>query len=148
MVVVGPSMVKFIAGPLAAAAAGLGYLEAVLCTALGMMSTVVLLTYVGSTARVWLIGLFSRKNEKPKKFSKRNRQIVRIWSKYGLKGVAFLTPLLLTPPGGTLIAVYFGEPKAKIVLYMLISAIIWSFIITGGVYLIGDKVVKAYLPGT
>jgi hypothetical protein len=59
-------------------------------------------------------------------FSKKSRQIVSLWSKYGELGIAFLTPIVLTPIGGTLILVSFGTKKRKIFSYMLISAIIWA----------------------
>jgi hypothetical protein len=46
-----------------------------------------------------------------------------------------LTPVILTPIGGTLLAVGFGSPRPKILLYMLISAGFWSVVLTFSIYL-------------
>ena len=140
------SAVKFIFGPITGVSSGLNFLETYCCTVAGMMLTVVVLSYLGTPARNWLAQKLASKKKK-KVFTKRNRRIVRVWGVYGMKGVAFLTPLLLTPPGGTLIAISFGEDKQKIVLYMLISAAVWGAVITGMVYVLGIQVVKVYLMG-
>ena len=138
------STFKFILGPLTGFPLGLNLLETYLCTVIGMMITVVVLSYVGEPVRKKWLQLFS-KNKSPKLFTSRNRRIVRIWNKYGMVGVAFLTPLLLSPPVGTLIAVSFGEHKHKIMLYMLISAAFWGIISSATIQVIGVQVVKAWI---
>jgi ABC-type sulfate transport system permease subunit len=45
-------------------------------------------------------------------------------------GVAMLTPVILSPIGGTIIAVSFGEDKWRIFIYMLLSSILWSLILS------------------
>ncbi len=59
-------------------------------------------------------------------FSKRSRKFVRIWRKYGLIGVAFLTPVLFSIPIGTIIANSFENNKQKIFVYMFLSIVFWS----------------------
>lgn len=114
---------KFIAGPLLGSAAGYRPLEIVFITVLGMMSSVMLFTFLGLRIKK----LYQTKFGKPKKtFSRKSRQIVSIWRKYGEIGIAFLTPIILTPIGGTLILVSFDTKKRKIFSYMLISAILWA----------------------
>ncbi|HZB13588.1 MAG TPA: hypothetical protein VE467_11185, partial [Chryseolinea sp.] len=83
--------------------------------------------------------------KKRNKFSPRNRRFVTIWKKYGLIGVAALTPILLTPIGGTLLALSSGSPKDKIIFYMFISASVWSVIMSVGLYFFGNEVLR-YLP--
>lgn len=141
------STFKFIFGPLAGIGSGLSFWETYLCTVIGMMTTVLVLSSIGTPARAWLIHKLTSRSKKKKVFNRRNRQIVKIWSKYGMRGVAFFTPLLLTPPGGTLIAISFGETRQKIVVYMLVSAIFWGALITAIVYILGEQVVKGYLIG-
>ena len=63
-------------------------------------------------------------------FSPRNRRIIRVWKKYGLWGVAWLTPILLSIPVGTFIMTRLERKKKKIVFKLLISIIAWSFILT------------------
>jgi hypothetical protein len=118
------SMLKFIGGPLLGINSGLTFLETVLFTSLGMMTSVILFTTIlGDRFHIWFLKIF---NKNPKLFTKKNRTKVRIWRNYGMKGVAFLTPIIFTPIGGTLVANSFGEPKKKIYLYMLLSALFWS----------------------
>lgn len=95
-------------------------------TACGMMTTVYLFTFLGSRLK-GLSSLFSSK--KRKTFTKRNRQFVRIWKKFGLKGVCFLTPLILTPPGGAIIINVLEGNKQLIVKWMWISAAFWSIVL-------------------
>ncbi len=128
------SMLKFVFGPVGGYTLGLSYLETVALTVGGMMTSVILFTFLGKHLKRWLASLSS----KPKKlFTPKNRKKVRLWRKYGIVGVAFLTPLLLMPIGGTLTAVSFGEKQGKIILYMFISAVICAFVFTGAIYIFG-----------
>lgn len=142
LVVIGCSMFKFIFGPLSGETFGLHPIETYLCTVTGVMVTATLLS--SDVTRKPILNLLARRKKK-KVFSKRSRAIVKIWTKFGLKGVAFFTPLLLTPPFGTLVAVSFGERRRKILLYMLISAAFWAAILTAVVEIVGVKVVEEYL---
>ena len=115
------SIFKFIAGPTLGFAAGLTVFETALLTVLGMMTSVILLTLVGDNVRDWI-----RVKLSTKRFSKGNRRFVSIWKKYGVFGVSFLTPIIFTPIGGTLLVNVVGGSKKKILTYMLASAIFWS----------------------
>jgi hypothetical protein len=75
--------------------------------------------------------------EIPKKkkpiFTKRNRMIVRLMQKYGLNGIAFLTPLLSLPLGVFIaerINEKFIQNRQKVLLYLCVSMVIWTFILT------------------
>jgi hypothetical protein len=136
------SMLKFIFGPLGGYAAGFSLLVTILVTVAGMMTVVLLFTFFGNWIREKFITRFFKKRNK---FSQRNRRFVTIWKKYGLIGVAALTPIILTPIGGTLLAVSSGSPKEKIIFYMFISASVWSILFSGALYLFGNEVLK-YLP--
>jgi len=104
-----------------------------------MMTTVIIITYSGDGIREKIFKKFFKKK---KLFTKKNRQFVKIWRKYGLEGIAFLTPILLSPPGGALIAVVLGggNEKKKIILHMLIWSVVWSIITTYIFYYSGDSV--------
>ncbi|MEX1189081.1 MAG: hypothetical protein WED33_07470 [Bacteroidia bacterium] len=66
-------------------------------------------------------------NPKPKKvFSKRTRGYVKIVRKYGLAGLALLTPTLLSIPVGTILARRFFPSRAKVFLYISGSVILWA----------------------
>ena len=129
--VFGLSMLKFFAGPVTGLAVGLKMWETMLLTIGGMMASVTILSFLGIELRHKLVARFAGKK---KKFSPRSRRIVRIWKRFGLQGVAFLTPLILSPLGGTIIAIGFGETPKRIILFMLTSAIFWGIIMTYIVY--------------
>lgn len=129
--VVVASTIKFVGGPLSGAALGLTWLETAVCTTLGMMVSVIVITYAGTA----LQALRQRyRPRQPKRFTKRTRLAVRIWHRFGLAGIAFLTPLILTPIGGTVLAVSFGVERAKLLLYMLISGVLWAIVQTLALY--------------
>ena len=65
-----------------------------------------------------------------KKFSNRTRKMVVFWKTYGLLGIAFVTPVILSIPVGTFIATKFVSNKKKIFLYMFCSIVLWSIILT------------------
>lgn len=64
-------------------------------------------------------------------FTKKNRRIVRVKRKYGLAGIAFITPLLLSIPVGVFLVVrYYNNSRTKF-FYLIASNLIWSLIYTG-----------------
>ena len=63
-------------------------------------------------------------------FTPRTRRIVRIWRRYGLTGLAALTPILFSIPLGIFFMVRFEKNKRKILLYMFVSILSWSLILT------------------
>lgn len=72
--------------------------------------------------------------KKKQVFTKRNRMIVRMMQKYGLNGIAILTPLLSLPLGviiASRINDKFINNRRKVHLYLCVSMIIWTFVITG-----------------
>jgi hypothetical protein len=129
------SMLKFIFGPAGGYIAGLNVVTTILVTVAGTMTVVLAFAYFGDFLRNRLFGALFRNR---KKFSERNRKFVRIWRKYGLVGVAALTPVLLTPIGGTLLAISFGTPKNKLILAMFVSASVWSVLLSTIIYFFGN----------
>jgi len=132
------TMLKVIFGPTLGYAAHLNIITTILVTFSGMMASVLLFTFFGTWLREKILHRFEKKNQK--KFTPKKRKIVTLWKKYGLTGIAVLTPLLLTPIGGTIVAVSFGSPKQKIILYMLVSAAIFAVGMTFAIYEFGDFV--------
>ena len=120
------SGLKFIFGPTLGVAYDLPLIVIILLTSGGMMTTIYLFTFFGD--RIRNLAMKFRKN--PKTFTKRNRRFVRIWRKFGLEGVCLLTPLILTPVGGGLLANLLGTNKKKLIKWMWISALGWSTILS------------------
>ena len=131
------SMVKFIGGPLSGTAFGLSWVETCVFTVLGMMTSVLIFSLLGAGVRS---RLFNRRKKKRKLFTTRNRRIVRIWRRYGLSGVAFLTPLIFSPILGTIVAASFGEPWKRIFVYMFVSAVFWGVVFSLLVHQLGHLI--------
>lgn len=121
------SMLKFIGGPLAGLALKLPWFETALCTLTGMMISVFLVLFAG-TALNQILQRYRKAT--PRRFTRRTRLAVRIWKRAGLAGIALLTPLLLTPIGGTVLAVSFRVPAIRILLAMLASGSFWGVVLT------------------
>ncbi len=125
--VMAASSIKFVAGPLTGFGLGLSMLETIICTWVGMMFTVTVMLTIGR----FLVQQISRiRIQKPKLFSGRVRYAVSIWQRFGIKGIAVMTPLLFTPIGGSLLALSFKVPTPRVLVFMAISGIFWSVIFT------------------
>ncbi|WP_245558435.1 hypothetical protein [Fulvivirga imtechensis] len=135
-------MLKFIAGPTLGYAGGFSLPGTIAITTTGMMSSVLLFTFLGKLLRERVLVRFFRNR---KRFTKRNRRFVAIWRRYGLLGVAFLTPVILTPIGGTIVLTSFGSSKREIVISMLLSAVFWSTVISTIIYTLGPKVLPDFM---
>ena len=65
-----------------------------------------------------------------KLFTPSSRKFVKLWRKYGLFGMAFLTPVIFSIPLGTVLVNAFEDNKKKIFIYMFFSILFWSVFIT------------------
>ena len=76
--------------------------------------------------------LFPKKN-KVKRTKKRGiKEVITIKTarKYGVYGIAAITPILLSIPIGTLIALRFFPEKKKTIPILMSSVVIWSLILS------------------
>jgi len=74
---------------------------------------------------------YIEKEQKTKKiFTRKNRRIVKIWKKYGLIGIALITPVIISIPVGTIIATRLIPERKKVLLYLCGSVIFWSLTMT------------------
>jgi hypothetical protein len=135
------SMLKFILGPSLGFAAKLHFVTTLIATVAGMMTVVFGLTYFGAWIKEKIIDRFFKR----KVFTPGNRRFATIWKKYGLTGIALLTPVVLTPIGGTLLAISSGSPREKIILFMFISATSWALIFTGIIYFVGSQALPDFV---
>ena len=135
------SAIKFIFGPLQGYALKLHPVTTLISTVLGMMISVVAFTYFGD----WLKNRFFKNYfNPPKNPSNARRRFLIMLRKYGLGGIAFFTPVILTPIGGTLLALGLNKPKGKVLLFMLMSGIAWGIIFTVAIYAFGKAVLPNY----
>jgi hypothetical protein len=99
---------------------------------------------------VWqFIVLYIKRKHKPHKyhhkhhikpkFSNLSRRIVRLKNKWGLYGLAVLTPCVLSIPFGTFIAARFF-PGKRTILLLCCSVLIWSLILNLGIFFFKSSV--------
>jgi membrane protein YqaA with SNARE-associated domain len=127
------STLKVVFGPIGGYMAGLNIFTSMFVTFAGMMTTVTILTFFGDLLKKGMMKRWFEKQQAKAMTSK--------WGKYGLFGIAFLTPLLLTPIGGTVLAVAGGYPRTKIMLYMLVSGFLYAIAFTWATYYFGQSLI-------
>jgi Na+-transporting NADH:ubiquinone oxidoreductase subunit NqrB len=134
--VVGLSTVKVLAGLAMAITHGMKPWEIFAALAAGSMIGVTFFTFFGLTIRRWRKERRMRLGiVKPLNYRKA-RKWKRMWLRFGLPGIALLTPPLISPPIGALIAVIFERRKGRILAYMGVSILLWSALFA----LVGDQI--------
>jgi len=131
---------KFALAPPTGIGLGLSEWETILCTIAGMSITAFLVPLIGEKIFAYFRKKRLEKGKKTKVFTPRKRLIVKIWQKFSIWGIAFLTPVLFSPIVGCAIAVSFGVQRQKILLTMLVSAVFWATTMT-----LGAEYVKSIL---
>ncbi len=108
------------------------YALALLSSCTGAIFGSVVFTYLFAGILKWWDnlkdGMFTSKHPK-KIFTKFNRRVIRIKHRFGLTGIAILTPIFLSIPIGAFLAERFYKDKKKVIIYLSISAIAWCFLL-------------------
>jgi len=71
---------------------------------------------------------FHRKARKT--FTRRNRNIIKIKSRYGLWGIVILSPVILSIPVGAFLMVKYYGLKLTNIVWLLTGQIVWSLLYT------------------
>lgn len=86
--------------------------------------------------------LDEKRRKKPKVFNRRNRWIVRLKMKYGLKGLLLISGLISVPIASLLAARYF---KSDTTLPMMIMGFtIWSLLLTAGSFFVENVISQLF----
>lgn len=131
-------MVKFVLGvPALYTATGWGFLPLFTFASIAGISGVAAFLYF----ETWLSKMWAfirqrffppKKPKKPaKRFTRGNRILVKVLRSYGLPGLAFITPTLISIPIGTVLAGRLFPNHRKVLLFLSGSVILWSAILSG-----------------
>ena len=133
--------VKFLPAPFLAEIEHYDFTEAFFITTLGGTIGVVAFVFIGEgIKRGWqAMGRFFRmiftgkKITAPpppkRKFTRGNRFIVRVKRRFGLTGIAFVTPCIISIPVGCLVAMHFFKNRRKVLGSIMLSLVLWSLLL-------------------
>ena len=142
------STIKFLFAPALAFGMGLNFIQTWLSTTAGGIVGVVAFFFLSK----WLLQLYTRhffyyslkirvkiynllnvtmpQFIPARKFTKRNRIIIKIVKKFGMAGIVILTPVLLSIPLGTFIATRYYSANRFLLVYLCISVLFWSLLMS------------------
>lgn len=136
IVVIVWSGIKYLVGFTLALASDFNFFEVLLTTVAGGMLGVVFYLYLWELI-VKIKRKFFPSKTKTIRINKFTRFLVKIIKEYEIYGIAFLTPLVLTMPIGTVIASSIEHNKWRIKLFMFISLTFWTLLLYGLKQLLG-----------
>jgi len=139
------SAVKFITAAPLASAYGFEYWETLLITSAGGLAGV---TFFFQLSK-WTLKAYKKTREsiqtsssnpiestknnttvKKKIFTWKNKFIVKTVRRFGLAGIAFITPVVLSIPLGTFIAFRYFHNKNKVYTYLSLAVFFWSVLLS------------------
>lgn len=142
--------IKFIIAPFEAERYNFSFWESFAVTTTGGLVGLFAFYYAGLRITFWwrncvalLKSIFIRKplaviKSKPrKKFTRGRRFVIGIKMRFGIVGIALITPSLISIPIGTIVAANFYKKKRGVMLYFIASLILWSFMLNGIAHYIG-----------
>jgi membrane protein YqaA with SNARE-associated domain len=123
------SSTKFLFAPSTVAASGYTYLETLIITTLGGWFGVLVFYYFGRVLVDLILRKYINKDSKKvkAKFTFSNKLIVKTKSKYGIIGLAFISPVTISIPVGSILAARYYSREKMTVPYLLLSIVFWSF---------------------
>ena len=123
--------------PLAVFQFNFSFAETVLWTNIGGGMGIYFFGFLSEKVMAWWKKTFRRIRKRhlaqvkgKKVFTARNRRIIRIKQRYGLPGIAFTTPLLLSIPVGVFLTVRYYGSRGRNFIYLIASNLFWSVIYT------------------
>jgi uncharacterized membrane protein len=94
-------------------------------TALGSITTVIILYYFGEPVKQWAIKKWGKD-----KMDKRKGKFSAIMDKYGVVGLGLLTPGPFGPITTIIVGLLIVKNTSRLMPYLIAGIIIWSFILT------------------
>jgi membrane protein DedA with SNARE-associated domain len=94
-------------------------------TALGSITTVYLLYYFGERVKKWVMKKWSQEKLESKK-----GRLSRIMDKYGTAGLGIICPGLFGPITTIIVGLLIVKPTVKLMPYLVVGIILWSFLLT------------------
>ena len=101
-------------------------------TVAGSMTSVTLVAFAGDALRGWLLRRFGKESGSGK------GRLQRVWLRYGVPGWGLVSPLFMTPPMGTGVALVLGAPRRRLLVWMYGGVLLWATIlVVAGIIAVG-----------
>lgn len=111
-----------------------------LANIMGGILGIVIFTYLGSFIQEYMVKTYP--NKFGRKFTRSNRFLIKVKQRFGLGGVAALTPILLSIPVGVFFALALTHDKKKILISMTMSMLFWATVICLPYYLFNISIIS------
>jgi len=147
------SSTKFLLAPALSFGMGLNFIQTWLSTSAGGIAGIIIFFFLSK----WILQLYSRyffyyfhllktkiygslninvpKFIPARRFTRRNRMIIKIVNKFGMAGIVIITPILLSIPLGTFIATRYYSANHFLLVYLSASVLFWSLFMTSAISL-------------
>lgn len=104
------------------------FLKVILVTCAGGITGNILFTYLSAAILRAIHNYRVKRNliHRKRIFTKFNRRVIRVKQRFGLAGIAFITPLFLSTPVGAFLAERFFRDKKKIIIYLSVATVFWA----------------------
>lgn len=129
---------KFLIAPFEAERYGFNFRDAFLITTAGGVIGIFIFTFVGDMIALgWkkLIRAFKKplhvKEKIGKKFTWSRKFIIRTKIRFGLMGLVFITPSVISIPIGTFMIHRFYRKKWRNILFLITALVFWSLALNG-----------------
>jgi len=104
------------------------FVEVMLVSCGGGIAGNIFFTHLSAVILKWIETFKANRGltQKKKTFTTFNRRVMTVKRKFGLAGIAFITPILLSTPVGAFLAERFFKDKKKIIVYLSVATVFWA----------------------
>lgn len=114
------------------------FIKVILVACAGGITGNVIFTNLSAAILRGLEAYREKRNIHKKTFTKTTRRMIRIKQRFGLAGIAAITPLI-SQPIGAFFAEKFFKDKKKVILYLSVSVVMWSIGLYFILYIFHDQ---------
>jgi len=95
-----------------------------LLTALGSITTILILFFAGDTFRQWIISKYGNRSIERKK-----NKFLKLTNRYGVWILGLISPGILGPIAPLLMGLIFIKDTRRFIIYLIIGITLWSFLL-------------------
>ncbi|MBL7919573.1 MAG: hypothetical protein JNJ40_04615 [Bacteroidia bacterium] len=114
------------------------FIKVILVACSGGIMGNIIFTNLSAAILRWMDNYREKRNIHKKVFTKTTRRMIRIKQRFGLAGIAAITPLI-SQPIGAFFAEKFFKDKKKVILYLSVSVVVWAIGLYFILYLFHDQ---------